>query len=155
MLEGEQEVPPMTDPADERPPFHLAFPCLDVAESVAFYRGLGCSIGRANDHAAIIGFFGHQIVAHRVSAIEAQRGIYPRHFGVMVGPEVLDQIEADLVRLAPEATKRAHRFPGEPIEHDSVQSLDPSGNVLEFKTYTDPDAPFAALDDVRIGDVAP
>jgi len=36
-----------------------------------------------------------------------------------------------------------------------VQSLDPSGNVLEFKTYTNPDAPFAAMDDVRIGDVAP
>lgn len=139
--------------AEDRPPFHLAFPCLDVAESVAFYRGLGCSIGRANDHAAIIGFFGHQIVAHRVASIEPQRGIYPRHFGVMVGYEQLDRIEADLRRLAPDHTQRAHRFVGEPIEHDSVQSLDPSGNVLEFKTYRHADAPFAAADDVRIGDV--
>ena len=145
----------MSDPSDERPPFHLAFPCLDVAASVEFYRGLGCSIGRHNEHAAIIGFFGHQIVAHRVAEIEPQRGIYPRHFGVMVDDGVLDQIEADLRRIAPDATKRAHRFPGEPIEHDSVQSLDPSGNVLEFKAYRHADAPFAAADDIRIGDVAP
>ncbi|WP_426571585.1 VOC family protein [Aquihabitans sp. McL0605] len=144
----------MSDPTDERPPFHLAFPCLDIAESVVFYEGLGCSIGRTNEHAAIIGFFGHQIVAHRVPAIEPQPGIYPRHFGVMVSYEVLDQIEASLNRLAPDATTRAHRFPGEPIEHDSVQSLDPSGNVLEFKTYRYPHAPFAAVDDVRIGDVS-
>ena len=141
-------------PDDDRPPFHLAFPCRDVAETVAFYEGLGATAGRVNEHAGILGFFGHQIVAHRVSDLKAQHGIYPRHFGVMVGPEVLDQIEADLVRLAPEATKRAHRFPGEPIEHHSLQSRDPSGNVLEFKTYTDPEAPFAPADDARIGDVA-
>jgi extradiol dioxygenase family protein len=71
----------------------------------------------------------------------------------MVSAGVLDRIEADLVRLAPDDTKRAHRFPGEPIEHHSLQARDPSGNVLEFKTYTDPRAPFAPADDVRIGDV--
>ena len=137
----------------DRPPFHLAFPCTDMAATVAFYEGLGASVGRSNDHAAILGFFGHQIVAHRVAAIEPQHGIYPRHFGVMVGLDVLDRIEADLRRLAPDETKRALRFPGEPIEHHSLQSRDPSGNVLEFKTYTDPEAPFAAAADVRIGDV--
>ena len=141
--------------SDERPPFHLAFPCLDVAAAIEFYEGLGCSIGRHNDHAAIIGFFGHQIVAHRVASIEPQHGIYPRHFGVMVDDEALDRIEADLRRLAPDRTKRAHRFPGEPIEHHSLQSLDPSGNVLEFKSYRHADAVFGAAGDVRIGDVAP
>lgn len=138
---------------DELPPFHLAFPCLDVALAVAFYRELGCGIGRVNDHAGIIEFFGHQIVAHRVAEIEPQAGIYPRHFGVMVDLEVLDQIEVDLLRIAPDRTKRALRFPGEGIEHHSLQSRDPSGNVLEFKTYTDPEAPFAPAADVRIGDI--
>lgn len=141
-------------PDVDRPPFHLAFPCRDVAEAVAFYEGLGATAGRVNEHAGILGFFGHQIVAHRVPEVEAQQGIYPRHFGVMVELGVLDRIEADLRRLAPDQTKRALRFPGEPIEHHSLQSRDPSGNVLEFKTYTDPDAPFAATGDVRIGDVA-
>jgi extradiol dioxygenase family protein len=141
-------------PSEDRPPFHLAFPCTDIAAAVAFYEGLGATVGRHNDHAAIFGFFGHQIVAHRVGEIEAQHGIYPRHFGVMVGLDELDRIEADLRRLAPERTKRDLRFPGEPIEHHSLQSRDPSGNVLEFKTYTDPEAPFAPAADVRIGDVA-
>ena len=135
------------------PPFHLAFPCRDVDEALEFYRGLGCTVGRHNAHAGIIGFFGHQIVAHRVPEVEVQQGIYPRHFGVMVELEVLDRIEADLRRLAPERTVRAHRFPGERIEHHSLQSRDPSGNVLEFKHYVDADAPFAPADDVRIGDV--
>lgn len=139
---------------DQLPPFHLAFPCRDVAEAVAFYRELGCGVGRTNEHAGILEFFGHQIVAHRVAEVEAQHGIYPRHFGVMVELTVLDQIEVDLVRIAPDATKRALRFPGEAIEHHSLQSRDPSGNVLEFKTYTDPDAAFAAAGDSRIGDVA-
>jgi hypothetical protein len=141
-------------PSDDRPPFHLAFPCRDVAEAVAFYEGLGAVAGRVNDHAGILGFFGHQIVAHRVAEVERQAGIYPRHFGVMVDLDALDRIEADLRRLAPDETKRALRFPGEPLEHHSLQSRDPSGNVLEFKTYTDPRAPFAPADDVRIGDVA-
>jgi extradiol dioxygenase family protein len=141
-------------PDDDRPPFHLAFPCRDVAEAVAFYEGLGATAGRVNEHAGILRFFGHQIVAHRVAELETQTGIYPRHFGVMVGLDQLDRIEADLRRLAPEQTKRALRFPGEAIEHHSLQSRDPSGNVLEFKTYTNPDAPFAVADDVRIGDVA-
>jgi extradiol dioxygenase family protein len=142
-------------PSESRPPFHLAFPCVDVPAAVAFYEGLGATVGRHNDHAAILGFFGHQIVAHRVASIEPQAGIYPRHFGVMVDLDVLDRIEADLRRLTPETTKRAHRFPGEPIEHHSLQARDPSGNVLEFKTYTDPAAPFAPADDARIGDVQP
>ena len=140
---------------EELAPFHLAFPCTDLPAAVQFYEGLGCTIGRQNDHAAIIGFFGHQIVAHRVASIEPQHGIYPRHFGVMVDYPRLDQIEAALRQVAPDETKRAHRFPGEPIEHDSVQSRDPSGNVLEFKAYRHGDAAFGAAGDVRIGDVAP
>jgi len=143
----------MTVPSDDRPPFHLAFPCRDVAEAIEFYGALGCSIGRHNDHAAILGFFGHQIVAHRAAAIEPQVGIYPRHFGVMVDDDTLDDIEVRLRALAPDRTVRAHRFPGEVIEHQSLQSRDPSGNVLEFKSYRNAEAVFATADDVRIGDV--
>jgi extradiol dioxygenase family protein len=146
-----------TSPAGEQqppiPPFHLAFPCLDVEETVAFYEGLGCTVGRHSEHAAILGFFGHQIVAHRTQAIEPQHGIYPRHFGVMVDVATLDRLEVDLRRLAADRTKRAHRFPGEWIEHHSLQSRDPSGNVLEFKAYTNPEAVFGDEGDARIGDL--
>jgi extradiol dioxygenase family protein/predicted kinase len=148
----------MGDAADPNPlpPFHLAFPCREVAEAVEFYRGLGCSIGRVNDHAGIIDFFGHQIVAHRAAAIDPQQGIYPRHFGLMVDLVTLDRIEADLRRLAPDRTVRAHRFPGERIEHHSLQSRDPSGNVLEFKHYVDERSAYEPADErtpARIGDL--
>jgi extradiol dioxygenase family protein len=73
----------------------------------------------------------------------------------MVTIEVLDRLEADLRRVAPDRTTRALRFAGEPIEHHSLQSRDPSGNVLEFKTYTDPEAAYVDRGDARIGDVAP
>ena len=136
----------------DRPPFHLAFPCTDLDATVAFYEGLGCEVGRRNDHAAILDFFGHQIVAHRVADLEPQRGIYPRHFGVMVAPDVLDAIEADLRQLAPDRTVRAHRFAGQPTEHDSLQSRDPSGNVLEFKSYRSMEAAYAPSE-ARIGDL--
>jgi hypothetical protein len=106
------EQPPMAE--QPLPPFHLAFPCLDVREVIAFYEGLGCTVGRHNEHAAILGFFGHQIVAHRTKAIEPQHGIYPRHFGVMVDVATLDRIEADLRRLAPDRTTRAHRCRADP-----------------------------------------
>ena len=139
-------------PDADRPPFHLAFPATDLDEAVAFYEALGCRVGRRNDHAAILDFFGHQIVAHRVEEIEPQRGIYPRHFGVMVDLDRLDAIEADLRRVAPDRTVRAHRFPGQPTEHDSLQARDPSGNVLEFKSYRSMEAAYAPSD-ARIGDL--
>ena len=135
-----------------RPPFHLAFPCRDVQEAIAFYEGLGAKVGRRNDHAAIFEFFGHQIVAHRAEP-QAQNGIYPRHFGVMVPYDVLDEIESALRGLAPDETRRARRFEGQYIEHDSLQSRDPSGNVLELKTYRDPAAAFEPSPTDRIGDV--
>ena len=113
-------------PSEDRPPFHLAFPCLDIPASVAFYRGLGATVGRHNEHAAILGFFGHQIVAHRVAAIEPQHGIYPRHFGVMVDLEVLDRIEADLRRLTPDTAKRT-RFRA---SNRLLATGRPSGSVL-------------------------
>lgn len=139
-------------PESDRPPFHLAFPATDLDATVAFYEALGCTVGRRNDHAAILDFFGHQIVAHRVEAIEPQHGIYPRHFGVMVDGERLDAIEADLRRVAADRTVRAHRFAGQPTEHDSLQARDPSGNVLEFKSYRSMEAAYAPAD-ARIGDL--
>ena len=135
-----------------RPIFHLAFPCRDVTEAVDFYRALGCSAGRQNEHAGIIDFFGHQIVAHRAPDVAEQRGIYPRHFGVIVDVAAIDRIEAALSEVAPDRTVRALRFADTPLEHHSLQSRDPSGNVLEFKAYAHPAAIFDPDDTGKIGD---
>ena len=49
-------------------PFHLAFPCNSISEARAFYGGiLGCKEGRSTDIWCDFNFFGHQVVAHKVS----------------------------------------------------------------------------------------
>merc|ERR1712228_863270 len=49
-------------------PFHLAFPCHSIAKARAFYGGvLGCKEGRSTDIWCDFNFFGHQVVAHKVS----------------------------------------------------------------------------------------
>ena len=65
--------------------FHLAFPVTDIAQTKSFYiDGLGCIAGRETPHALILDLYGHQLVAHVTKEpLIAQRGIYPRHFGLI------------------------------------------------------------------------
>src|SRR4028118_1428205 len=69
--------------------FHLAFPVTDIAQTKAFYvDGLGCKLGRESPNSAIMGLCGHQIVAHvSREPLTPQRGIYPRHFGLIFTSE--------------------------------------------------------------------
>ena len=51
------------------PPFHLAFPVLDLDSTRSFYGGLlGCPEGRSSPHWIDFDLFGHQIVAHLAPA---------------------------------------------------------------------------------------
>ncbi len=65
--------------------FHLAFPIHDVEAATRFYvDGLGCTLGRASERALTLGLAGHQLVGHLVpDQISEQKGIYPRHFGLI------------------------------------------------------------------------
>jgi hypothetical protein len=65
--------------------FHLAFPVTDIAQTKVYYvDGLGCVAGRENKHALILNLYGHQLVAHMTKEpLTSQRGIYPRHFGLI------------------------------------------------------------------------
>ena len=69
--------------------FHLAFPVTDIAQTKAFYaEGLGCTVGRENATSVILNLYGHQLVAHTTSEpLMPQRGIYPRHFGLVFTSE--------------------------------------------------------------------
>lgn len=146
-----------------RCPFHLALPVTDLVQTRAFYTELlGCPTGRASSRWVDLDFFGHQLVLHLVES-----GAHPAaptnpvdghnvpasHFG-----PVLDW--ADWERLA----ERLHnagiefliepylRFAGQIGEQGTFFVRDPSGNVLEFKTFrdlsqlfaTDLDAPAAS-----------
>ncbi|HJT22747.1 MAG TPA: VOC family protein, partial [Nitrospira sp.] len=64
--------------------FHLAFPTHDLEAAKRFYvDGLGCTLGRESSRAVTFGLAGHQLVAHVTDQSQAQRGIYPRHFGLI------------------------------------------------------------------------
>jgi uncharacterized protein len=124
--------------------FHLSFPVGNIPDTKAFYaEGLGCRVGRENSTSVILGLHGHQLVAHVTrEVLQPQRGIYPRHFGLVF------RTEAEWTDLAERS--RAHqlrfyhqpkrRFVGTPLEHGSFFLEDPFYNLLEFKFYCSPEA---------------
>lgn len=119
--------------------FHLAFPVVDLEQAKRFYvEGLGCALGRESPTAMTLGLGGHQLIAHLAKETqEQQKGIYPRHFGLVLGTEAEWQALAD---RAKEKGLRFYqqprrRFPGSRLEHATFFLEDPSRNLLEFKYY--------------------
>lgn len=136
--------------------FHLAFPVHDLAAAKQFYvNGLGCDLGRESSTAVTFGLAGHQLVAHLTrDEIDRQKGIYPRHFGLVL------TLEEEWQALADRAAKQdlafyQHprlRFPGTRIEHRTFFLEDPSGNLLEFKYYRHESAIFGERDYTSVGE---
>ncbi|MGE5658079.1 MAG: VOC family protein [Actinomycetota bacterium] len=136
--------------------FHLAFPVTDIAQAKTFYaEGLGCEVGRETAHSMILNLCGHQIVAHVThEPITPQRGIYPRHFGLIFTSE------ADWEALLERATQKQLSFYQEPkrrfvgllTEHRTFFLEDPFHNFLEFKYYSQPEAIFGHSEIALIGD---
>jgi uncharacterized protein len=140
----------------DRPIFHLAFPIANIPQAKDFYvRGLGCTLGREAQNSIILGLYGHQLVGHVTDLpLTAQRGIYPRHFGI-VFPHLEMWQELEERAAAQQLTQYQHaqrRFGGEITEHYTFFLEDPFYNLLEFKHYVDPAAVFGAQDFVAIGD---
>jgi hypothetical protein len=136
--------------------YHLAFPVTDLVATRKFYvDGLGCTLGRESDSAVILGLAGHQIVAHVVKeAGSLQKGIYPRHFGLVFTDEkdwraLVDRAKAKGLKFYQEPRKR---YEGQPIEHRTFFLEDPSHNLLEFKFYTRESAIFGEQGSRSIGD---
>ncbi|BAZ69756.1 MAG: glyoxalase [Pelatocladus maniniholoensis HA4357-MV3] len=136
--------------------FHLAFPVTDIAEAKAYYvNGLGCISGRENRHALILNLYGHQLVAHVTKELlTPQRGIYPRHFGLVFTSEadwkslLLRAQQCQLMfREEPK-----HRFVGTPLEHSTFFLEDPFYNLMEFKYYRDYEAIFGNAEYQQIGE---
>ncbi|MFM8754590.1 MAG: VOC family protein [Phenylobacterium sp.] len=136
----------------DRPRFHLAFPVRDLAEARAFYGGLlGCAEGRSSPEWVGFDFHGHPFVAHLAAAPEGVatnpvdgEDVPVRHFGVILDlaswRALADRLEAagvDFI-IPPQV-----RFQGQPGEQATLFFLDPSGNALEFKAFTDDAMVFA------------
>lgn len=137
--------------------FHLAFPVHDVAEAKRFYvDGMGCVLGRESATALVLGLAGHQLVAHLDKEPTTQKGIYPRHFGLifsdLAGWEALrDRAQQQGLTFF----QQPHiRFEGTPLEHRTFFLEDPSRNLLEFKYYSQDSAIFGERDQDRIGDAS-
>lgn len=138
--------------------FHLAFPVSDIEQTKAFYAdGLGCDVGRESPQSVILSLYGHQLVAHITDEpLTPQKGIYPRHFGLIFTDE------ADWERLLERAQQRElafyqqpkHRFPGLPLEHRTFFLQDPFYNLMEFKFYRQSEAIFGSREFTQIGDRA-
>jgi uncharacterized protein len=139
--------------------FHLAFPVGNLAQTKTFYvEGLGCQLGRESANSLILNLQGHQLVAHVTpEPLTPQRGVYPRHFGlVFLG---VSDWQALLDRAVHQHLKfyqqPKHRFSGLPLEHSTFFLEDPFHNLLEFKYYRDPDAIFGQHAYAVIGDREP
>lgn len=136
--------------------FHLAFPIHDIALAKDFYHHqLGFALGRESEHALILNFDNHQIVAHKIDSIlPVQEGIYPRHFGLIFREQV--EFDAFIAKLnahnVPFEIPVKTRFKDTRIEHQSFFLKDPSNNLLEFKYYRYASAIFGEQDVKKIGE---
>lgn len=136
--------------------FHLAFPISDVEQTKEYYgNGLGCKIGRESRNAVILNLYGHQLVAHLTKeALTPQKGIYPRHFGLIFTSEadweaLRDRVEQHQLSFYDEPRLR---FPGELTEHRTFFLQDPFYNLMEFKFYRHSEAIFGCREYAQIGD---
>jgi uncharacterized protein len=130
----------------ERPPFHLAFPVTSLAQARAFYGELlGCPEGRSADHWVDFDFFGHQIVAHLApqqatphrNAVDGDDVPVP-HFGVVLDMSTWETLADRLRAAGTHFVIEPHiRFRGLPGEQATMFLLDPCGNALEFKAFSD------------------
>ncbi len=136
--------------------FHLAFPVTDIPQTKAFYvDGLGCVPGRETHHALILNLYGHQLVAHITKEpLTRQRGIYPRHFGLIFTSEsdwesLLERSQQQQLLFREEPK---YRFVGSALEHCTFFLEDPFYNLMEFKYYRHAEAIFGNYESAPIGD---
>jgi hypothetical protein len=126
-----------------QPILHLSIPVRDMGEARAFYvHTLGCQAARTRDDFTDVWFYGMQITLQdRPDEAPLASTRQSRHFGVTLGR---DEFEALIARLrehgvdwvVPVSTDDE----GLATEQTKAKIADPSGNVVEIKTYRDVDA---------------
>ena len=128
-------------------PFHLAFPVHDLEAARDFYgETLGCPEGRSSDEWIDFNFYGHQIVAHlapdatgeaQTNAVDGH-GVPVRHFGIVLPQPDWKAMAARLKQAGVRFVIEPYtRFAGQPGEQSTMFFLDPSGNAIEVKAFSD------------------
>jgi len=128
-------------------PFHLAFPVTNLEDARIFYTEvLGCKVGRSAAQWIDFDFWGHQISAHLVTEKNGPsvanrvdgKSVPVRHFGLILEWEqwhkMADRLKSANVKFVIEPYIR---FKGLVGEQATMFIMDPSGNVLEFKSFKD------------------
>ena len=125
--------------------FHLAFPVKDLKTTIDFYKKtLNCKVGRQSEKWVDFNLFGHQIVAHLApeeckdanSNIVDKDQIPCRHFGVILEWHEWKELSKNLdLNGIKYLINPKIRFKNRPGEQGTFFINDPSGNVLEFKTF--------------------
>lgn len=124
----------------DRPILHLSLPVADLAAALEFYtQRLGCRRGRERRGWADVWFFGLQLtLQERPDRLRGLDDGAVRHFGVALDEaafdELVERLQAAPVRWVSEP---AVDRPGTPHEQKKCKIADPSGNVVEIKTYRD------------------
>lgn len=133
--------------------FHLAFPVRDLEAAREFYgEVLGCTEGRSAERWVDFDLFGHQITAHlaegstgfeATNLVDADQVPVP-HFGIILPMEEWKSLADKLTEKGVEfIIEPKIRFAGEVGEQATMFFLDPSGNALEFKGFSDFSSVFA------------
>ena len=125
--------------------FHLAFPVNNLITTKDFYEKiLNCKIGRESKNWGDFNLYGHQIVAHLApeecndvnSNIVDEDQIPCRHFGVILDwnewKELSNKLDLNGIKYL---INPKIRFKNRSGEQGTFFITDPSGNVLEFKTF--------------------
>ncbi len=126
-----------------QPILHLSLPVRDMDAARAFYvHTLGCQAARTREGFTDVWFYGMQITLQdRPDAAPPAPSAGSRHFGVTLGR---DEFEALLARLRAAGVEWVVPVSTDdrdlPTEQTKAKIADPSGNVIELKTYRDVDA---------------
>lgn len=118
--------------------FHLSLPARDLEETRDFYCSvLGAVPGRATPQWIDLILFGHQVTFHQrpeqVMPPDAQR---VQHFGAIVAWQEWEVLCAAVAASGhPTLVQPTIVGHGTQAEHGKLLLRDPSGHVLEFKTY--------------------
>jgi extradiol dioxygenase family protein len=129
------------------PVLHLSIVVADLDEVRAFYVDiLGCRPGRAHDDWMDVWFWGMQLtLQQRPDQVLPPERRDVRHFGVTLDTEefadLLTRLKGgtDVNWVVPLSTD----YLGSPRQQTKCKLADPSGNVIEFKTYRDTEAALA------------
>jgi uncharacterized protein len=126
---------------------HVAVPCRDLNEAARWYAEvLGAQPVRMLKDRVTFSFGGVlQLVCHlERRAIEPNPRAYPRHHGLtFLRMEDFFRMQEHVQKLGVKFIVRpALRFAGTAHEHRTFMVADPSGNVVEFKCYLQPEASY-------------